>query len=161
MIRVQLPDATAFTPFGALVEGPALHGDRSLYSDWLTPVTGLALQFHVNSVPRSDLPLTIAQVEHHPHAAQVFLPLDVSRYVVTVMPDAGGKPDPRGALSMVLPGTMGVIYRPGTWHMGVTVLDRDGRFAVLMWRGAVDDDVFTAIPPITLAAPVAAQKTLT
>jgi ureidoglycolate lyase len=160
MIPLRDPDAAAFAPYGAFIEGPALHGDRRLYSDWLTPVAGLALQFHINSVPRSDLPLTLAQVERHPHAAQVFIPLDVSRYVVTVMPDAGGAPDPTGTLTMILPGTMGVIYRPGAWHMGVTVLDRDGRFAVLMWRGAVDDDVFTPITPLTLGAPLADRKTL-
>lgn len=160
MIRPREPDAAAFAPFGALIEGPAHHGDRRLYSDWLTPVAGLTLQFHINSVPRSDLPLTLTQVEHHPHAAQVFVPLDVSRYLVTVMPDAGGAPDPSGTLSMILPGTMGVIYRPGAWHMGVTVLDRDGRFAVLMWRGAEDDDVFVPIAPITVTAPLTAQKSL-
>jgi len=160
MIAPRAPDAAAFAPFGALVEGPALHGDRRLYSDWLTPVAGLGLQFHINSVPRSDLPLTLAQVECHPHAAQVFIPLDVSRYLVTVMPDAGGRPDPSGALAMILPGTMGVIYRPGAWHMGVTVLDRDGRFAVLMWRGAADDDVFVPIAPLKIPAPAPAQKSL-
>lgn len=160
MIRPRDPDAAAFAPYGALIEPPALHGDRRLYSDWLSPVPGLALQFHINSVPRSDLPLSLTQVERHPHAAQVFVPLDVSRYLVTVMPDAGGRPDPSGTLSMILPGTMGVIYRANAWHAGVTVLDGDGRFAVLMWRGASDDDVFAAIPPLSIRAPAAAQKTL-
>jgi ureidoglycolate lyase len=159
MISARDPDATAFAPYGAFLEAPALHGDRRLYSDWLTPVPGLALQFHINSVPRSDLPLTLTQVERHPHAAQVFVPLDVSRFLVTVMPDRDGTPDPAGTLTMILPGTVGVIYRPGAWHMGVTVLDRDGRFAVLMWRGAADDDVFTTIPPLTITAPLPAQKT--
>ncbi len=160
MIRPRDPDAAAFSAFGALIEPPALHGDRRLYSDWLTPVSGLALQFHINSVASSELPLTIRQVERHPNAAQIFLPLDVSRYLVTVMPDRDGLPDPAGTLAMILPGTMGVIYRPGAWHMGVTVLDRDGRFAVLMWRGAADDDVFTPIAPLTIGAPLAAQKSL-
>ena len=151
-------DPAAFAPFGALVEGPSLHGDRRLYSDWLRPVDGLALQFHINSVHRSDLPLTLDRIERHPHAAQVFLPLDVSRYLVTVMPDRDGSPDPAGTLVMILPGTVGVIYRPGTWHTGVTVLDRDARFAVLMWRGAADDDVFAPLAPLTISAPAAAQK---
>jgi ureidoglycolate lyase len=152
------PDPAAFSAFGALVDGPAMHGDRRLYSNWLTPVPNLALQFHINSVERSDLPLVLNQIERHPHAAQVFLPLDVSRYVVTVMPDRGGLPDPAGVLSMILPGTTGVIYRPGAWHTGVTVLDRDGQFAVLMWRGASDDDVFAAIDPLIVSSPALGQK---
>lgn len=150
------PDPAAFAPYGSLVEGPSLHGDRRMYSDWLAPVAGLALQFHVNSVARSDLPLTVARMERHPHGAQVFLPLDVSRYLVTVMPaGADGGPDPAGVLSMILPGTTGVVYRAGAWHAGVTVLDRDARFAVLMWRGAADDDVFVPVPPLVLHPPAA------
>jgi ureidoglycolate lyase len=90
-------------------------------------------------------------MERHPHAAQIFLPLDVSRYLVTVMPaDAKGRPDPAHALSMVLPGTLGVVYRPGIWHAPILVLDRDGHFAVMMQRGAPDDDVIFTIPPLTL-----------
>jgi ureidoglycolate lyase len=140
------------------VEPPAHPGDRRLYSDWLAPVPGLALQFHMNHVAPSALPLQIAQVEAHPHAAQVFLPVDVDRYVVTVMP-GGDTPDPAGAVAVVLPGTVGIVYRPGVWHAGMTVLGRSGHFAVLMWRGAADDDRFAAIPPLTLTAPEALTGT--
>lgn len=144
-------DAAAFAPFGALITGPAQAGDRRMYSDWLPPVSGLQFQFHVNAVTASALPLVINRMEHHPHAAQVFLPLHVGRYLVTVMPpDAQDQPDPSRALCMVMPGNVGVIYRPGAWHAGVTALDRDAEFAVLMWRGALDDDVFVTIPPLAV-----------
>jgi ureidoglycolate lyase len=142
----------ALSRFAALVEPPVHPGDRRLYSDWLAPVPGLGLQFHMNHVAPSALPLEIAQVEAHPHAAQVFLPVDVDRYVVTVMP-GGTAPDPAGALSVILPGTVGIAYRPGAWHAGITVLGRPGHFAVLMWRGAGDDDRFAAIPPLAVVAP--------
>jgi len=90
-------------------------------------------------------------VEHHPHAAQLFLPMGVSHYLVTVMPsDAVGSPDSAHALAFVVPGTLGVAYHPGTWHAGIAVLDAEASFAVLMWRGEKDDDVFAAIPPIEL-----------
>lgn len=152
------PDPAAFAAYGALIEAPSLHGDRRLYSDWLAPVPGLALQFHINSVARSDLPVTLDRMERHPHAAQVFLPLNVGRYLVTVMPSrAGGRPDPAGALSMVLPGTVGVVYRSGCWHSSVTVIDRDAQFAVLMWRGAEDDDVFGEVAPLTIHTSAAIQ----
>jgi ureidoglycolate lyase len=141
----------SFSRFAVLVEPPAHSGDRRLYSDWLLPVPGLALQFHLNHVAPSTLPLEIRRVEMHPHAAQVFLPVDVDSYVVTVMP-GGDAPDPSGALSVVLPGTVGIVYRPGAWHSGMTVLGRAGHFAVLMWRGAASDDRFAAIPPLSVAA---------
>lgn len=143
------PDASAFAPYGALIERPAMHGDRRIYSDWLAPVDACDLQFHINSVACSDLPLTLDQVECHPHAAQVFVPLNVSRYLVVAMPSGpDGGPDPAAALLMVVPGSMGVIYRAGCWHSGVTVLDHDASFAVLMWRGMANDDVFVPIPAL-------------
>lgn len=152
------PDASAFSRFGALIEGPARLGDRRLYSDWIAPADGLDLQFHINAVSASTLPLQLASIERHPHAAQVFVPMNVRRYLVTVMPsDTAGNPDPKGALSMILPGTMGVVYRAGAWHAGVTVLDADGQFAVLMQRGAADDDVVVPILPITIHAPPVEQ----
>ena len=43
-----------------------------------------------------------------------------------------------------------MVYHPGTWHAGIAVLDAEASFAVLMWRGEKDDDVFAAIPPIEL-----------
>jgi ureidoglycolate lyase len=148
----------ALSRFAVLVEPPADSGDRRLYSDWLAPVPGRALQFHMNHVAPSALPLEVAQVEAHPHAAQVFLPVDVDHYVVTVMPGQD-TPDPTGAISVILPGTVGIAYRPGAWHAGITVLGRPGHFAVLMWRGAADDDRFADIAPLTIAAPEAMTGT--
>ena len=147
-------NAAAFAPFGSLVTGPAQSGDRRMYSDWLMPVSGLQFQFHVNAVTASALPLMIDRVERHPHAAQVFGPLHVGRYLVTVMPTgAQGQPDPSRALCMVVPGNVGVIYRTGVWHAGMTALDHDAQFAVMMWRGAQDDDVFETIPPLAVLDP--------
>ena len=151
------PPAT-LARYAVLVEPPAHPGDRRLYSDWLAPVPGLSLQFHMNHVAPSALPLELAQVEAHPHAAQVFLPVDVDRYVVIVMP-GGDAPEPAGALSVILPGTVGIVYRPGAWHAGMTVLGRPGHFAVLMWRGAADDDRFAVIPRLAITAPEALTGT--
>lgn len=144
-------NAAAFAPFGAIVDAPRALGERKMFNDWLRPVEGLALQFHINAIAPSPAPILLTQIERHPHAAQVFVPMDVSRYVVTVAPSrADGTPDLSALLSMELPGTLGVIYNAGVWHAGVTVLDRTAHFAVLMYRGAPDDDVFRAIEPITI-----------
>lgn len=150
------PDPALFAPFGEFVDVPAAVGLRRIYSAWLAPVAGLALQFHTNRVVASALPLRVERVERHPHAAQVFLPLSTSGYVVTVMAaDAAGAPDPASALAFLLPPTIGVVYRAGVWHAGMTALDVEASFAVVMWRGAADDDVFAVIPPVVVAAPAA------
>lgn len=154
-VATEAPDAGVFAPFGTFVDVPARTGDRRLYSEWLAPVPGLLLQFHTNRVAPSPLPLVLDRVECHPHAPQVFLPLTVTRYVVTVLSsDTGGRPDPASARAFLMPPTLGVVYRAGTWHAGITVLDEEASFAVLMWRGGDDDDVFAAIPSLVVHAAV-------
>ena len=154
ILTTQAPDAAAFAPFGSFIEPPAGVGKRALFSEWLEPVPGRAQQCHVNRVAHSTLPHTVDQVECHPHAAQLFLPMgEVSRYLVTVMPsDDSGAPDPTRAQAFVVPGSLGVVYAPGVWHTGITVLDADASFAVLMWRGGEDDDVFVSVPPLEVTA---------
>lgn len=154
MILTPIPaDAAAFARFGTLVEKPEVAGERRMFSEWLPAQDGLALQFHLNHVAPTRLPSPLSQVERHPHSAQVFLPVDVSRYLVVVMPRmADGAPDLLHAVCFEVPGSVGVIYRRDVWHAGMMVLDRPGSFAVLMSRGAQDDDVFLPIPPLTLSA---------
>jgi ureidoglycolate lyase len=145
------PDRRAFAPFGDFIAMPDETGGRRLYSDWLTPVPGLTPQLYTNRVAPTAMPLTLVLVERHPHTAQLFLPLSASRYLVTVMPsDDAGRPQPGLARSFVVPRTLGVAYRPGVWHAAITAVDEEASFAVLMWRGAADDDVFAVVPPITV-----------
>ncbi len=151
--RLSPPDAAAFAPFGRFVTPPATPGERAFYSDAFAGApadTGAVI--HVNHVLASAFPLSVTRIERHPHAAQCFVPLDVARYVVAVMPsDAAGDPEPRGLLAFEVPGDTGVIYAPGVWHLGATVLDRSGHFVVTMWRGgAQPDDAFRDIDPILL-----------
>ncbi|AXC48429.1 hypothetical protein DRW48_00795 [Paracoccus suum] len=123
-----------------------------MWDPLMPPVAGLKLQFHTNWVEPGDC--TLSRVERHPYAAQAFLPLDVGRYLVTVFPAApDGGPERRAAKSFVVPGNRGVIYRQGIWHAGISVLDDPGSFAVLMWRGAPDDDQFADIAPLMIDIP--------
>ena len=155
IIPLMPPDAEAFSPFGRFVVPPDASDTRQFYSNSLetrpddtTPV------LHVNHVLPRTLPMTVEKIERHPHAAQCFFPLDVSRYAVMVTPsNETGAPDLDRALAFLLPGTMGVIFNPGVWHLGATVIDRAGHFVVLMWRGGqLPDDDFQSIRPITLTA---------
>lgn len=148
MIEAAPYDGVAFAPFGAFVEAPALAGERAHYGEWVEPIPGRSLQLHRNRVAASAFPITVDRVERHPHAAQLFLPVGGSRFLVTVMPSTpDGGPDPAGAMAFVVPGDVGVVYRPGVWHTGIAVLDRPGSFAVVMWRNGEDDDDFVEVPP--------------
>lgn len=153
VLRLRPPDPDVFRPFGRLVAPPAEAGQRAFFSDSLHehPDTSAPV-LHVNKVMPSELPLTVDKVECHPHAAQCFFPLDVAQYVTLVMPsDSFGAPELDKAVGFVIPGTLGVIYHPRVWHLGATVLERPGHFAVLMWRGGKqEDDVFRSVSPIAV-----------
>ncbi|MBM3808356.1 MAG: ureidoglycolate hydrolase [Acidimicrobiia bacterium] len=145
-------EAEAFAPFGTLIHPPAHAGQREMFSEWALPVTGLRPQLHVNRVAPSRLPLTVSQVERHPHAAQIFLPLDAGTYLIVVMPSLdSGAPDIVRACAWLVPPMLGVAYRPGVWHTGIVALDRESCFSVLMWRGAANDDEMAAVSPVTVA----------
>jgi ureidoglycolate lyase len=145
--------ADAFSPFGEIIDRPGVFGERRMFSDWLGG-SSLKPVFHTNAVPAARLPVTLETLERHPHAAQCFVPLDVSRFVVTVAEsDAAGRPRLETLRAFILPGTRGVIYRQGVWHAPATVLDRAGSFAVLMWRGLPDDDEILCIASRRILAP--------
>lgn len=98
------------------------------------------------------LPLTIFILERHRFSPQTFVPLKVSRYLVTVAPsDCSGRPILAEARAFVVGAGLGIVYRRGTWHPGMTVLDEAARFAVLIWStgDTSDDDEF-----LHLAAPL-------
>ena len=70
-MKLQRPNSSVFAPFGAFLEPPTEVGDRSIFSEWLKPVPGLSHQCHLNRVAPSTFPLTVDQVECHPHAASL------------------------------------------------------------------------------------------
>jgi ureidoglycolate lyase len=141
-LRLAPLTSDAFKPFGAVIEPPALPGERSFYTQWLgSSRSGMEPRLHVNHVPASSLPYAVEVLERHPYAAQIFLPLDVASYVIVVAPPAlNGDPDTDKAQGFVASGTVGIVYAPGVWHAGMTVLARTGSFGVLMWRNDTDDD---------------------
>lgn len=152
-VQLRKPDATAFAPFGSFIDAATQAGQRKFFSEHLQarkPTSDPVL--HVNHIKPSAFPIDVIQLERHPFAAQCFIPLDVARYAVAVMPsDSNGLPIPEQTLAFLMPSTIGVIYHPGVWHLGATVLDRTGHFAVLMWRGGPGaDDEFLTIDAVTL-----------
>ena len=136
------PTPGAIAPFGALLTAPDEAGQSRVYTQWLGSArAGMTPRLHVNHVRMSLLPLTIRKLERHPYSAQIFMPLDVAQFLVVLAPqDASGFPDLASVVAFLLPGNVGIVYRPGVWHAGITVLERAGSFNVLMWRNDSDDD---------------------
>jgi ureidoglycolate lyase len=146
----------AFAPFGDVIDVPNEPG-RKYYEEALgnlrpTAHPSLSLSLKAET---PDRPLKAELLERHEFSSQTFVPIDVARWLIVVAPHAkAGGPDLAGVRAFVATGKQGVTYKPNTWHHGLTVLDKPGRFAVFMWRdGGKGDEEFVPVAPFTIRIP--------
>ena len=134
-------DAEAFAPFGDLIVQPP-NGQRSDWTNALANSRSKArISLETSGVKRIDLPATLAVMERHAHSFQTFIPLDVSRYLICVAPNGSDDlPAIAGLRAFIIGAGAGITYRANVWHHPIAALDRDGQFAILMWRSGGDDD---------------------
>src|SRR5258708_4603213 len=126
----------AFAPFGDVIDIPDQAGrtydEEALGNLRLDARPSLSM---IQKAETPDRPLRAELLERHEFSSQSFVPIDVLRWLIVVAPHAkAGGPDLGGVRAFIATGKQGVTYRPNTWHHGLTVLDRPGRFAVFMWR---------------------------
>lgn len=144
--------AEAFAFYGDVIEPPE-PGERHGLSSSIGSLSldsqgaGTSARLSFSNKSPSVLPLIATEMERHPWSSQTFVPLDVSRWVVMVAPDLGGRPNPNRLCAFVVRGDQAVNYHVGTWHHPLHVLDRPGRFAVLMWTTGrkQDDETWSAL----------------
>ena len=156
-ITPQALTAAAFAPFGDVIDVVASMDRRTYYEDALGNLRAaakpsLSIAF---KTPTLDRPITSELLERHEFSSQTFVPVDVAgRWLIVVAPHARqGGPDMAGLTAFIATGQQGVTYRPNTWHHGLTVLDRPGRFAVFMWRAGSKDEEFVPVKPFTVRIP--------
>jgi len=145
----------AFAPFGDVIDVQDDVG-RQYYDQALgnlrkeaKPSLSMVLK-----VELAERPLRAEMLERHEFSSQSFVPVDVDRWLIVVAPHAShGGPDLAGLRAFIATGRQGVTYRPNTWHHGLTVLDRPGRFAVFMWRAGSKDEEFVPVTPFTVRIP--------
>lgn len=86
-------------------------------------------------IEASTLPFPVKVLERHVLSPQVFVPLDVARYLVVVAPSrSDGLPDAQQVRAFVGKPGIGVIYRAGVWHAPMIALDRAARFVMMMFE---------------------------
>ena len=146
----------AFAPFGDVIDVPNEAG-RIYYEDALGNLrpearASLSMSFKEETPER---PLKAELLERHEFSSQTFVPIDAERWLIVVAPHAkAGGPDTSAVRAFIATGQQGVTYRADTWHHGLTVLDRPGRFAVFMWRvGGDGDEEFVPVAPFTIRIP--------
>jgi ureidoglycolate lyase len=147
--------AEAMAPFAHLHQVPAI-GERQRLETFLVNGRDKAtVRLGLTTKVPSTLPLTITMLERHPFSTQTFIPLDVGRWVAVVAPSTpDGAPDEARCRAFMLGGDQAITYATNTWHMALTVLDRPGRLAVVMWRDdTAEDDEFRPLrAPLEIGA---------
>ena len=147
--------AEAFAPFGDVFEAPQEAG-RTYYEDALgnlRPAARPSLSL-THRIETPDRPLKSEMMERHEFSSQTFVPVDVGRWLIVVAPHAkAGGPDMARAVAFIASCKQGVTYKPNTWHHGLTVLDKPGRFAVFMWRAGIKDEEFVPVAPFSVKIP--------
>ena len=107
-----------FAPYGAIVPAPA-EGDRVPLPLGFEgePCAGEAVM-SMNSVLPPDGPVKLL-IERHPFSVQVFVPLgDEPLLVVAALPGIE-RPGADDLVVFAIPPRHAVIYRVGTWHLGM------------------------------------------
>jgi ureidoglycolate lyase len=143
-IQIESLSTEAFEQFGTIItasaDSPRVYFPATLSN--LRPHAELTLS--TAHYQPEKLPITANVMERHRYSAQVFLPLDVERFFVLVAPHLPvGGPDMERARGFIVPGNLGISYRPDTWHHPSIVLDRPGVFTVLLWRDGTSNDIDT------------------
>ena len=123
----------AFAAFGDVVDAPEPGGKFVLDRTLATLGAGLSPRLTFNHAKPWSLPLEVTRMERHNRSCQCWIPLDVSRWVVTVAADRNGAPDPGSMRAFLARSDQAVNYHVGVWHHPLRTLDRSGRFAILMW----------------------------
>jgi ureidoglycolate lyase len=148
--------AAAFAPYGDVLAAPSDPGRLYFQQALGNGRPSAALSLSLSRLTPTELPLRSALLERHAFSSQTFLPLSVSRYLVIVAPPApDGGPNVGAARAFVAGPGQGITYRAGTWHHGMTVLDRGAEFAIVMWRdGTGADEEFLTLPSdLVIAVP--------
>jgi ureidoglycolate lyase len=140
--------AGAFAPFGEVFTLDALppvsvNAGRGTRRDLPRTASGSDLRdtVAVYDIAPSVLPFKVTLVERHPLTAQMFMPLQASRWLVVVMPaSADGGPDAAAACAFLAGPGQGIVYAPGAWHLPLVALDGPGRFLMRMGESGSPDD---------------------
>jgi ureidoglycolate lyase len=156
-IIAQPLSAAAFAPYGEVIAPPVAPGrdyfDQGLKNGRASAWPSLSM---THSRPLAVLPLEVKILERHAFSSQSFVPLEVSRWLIIVAPSApDGGPNSTRAVAFVAGPGQGVTYHMGTWHHGLTVLDRPARFAIFMWRDGTqaDEEFVTLKSPLPVVVP--------
>ncbi len=156
ILRAEPLTSAAFLAFGEVIECPSIPG-RTYFEDALAnlrPHARPSISLTVKDKP-AEMPLRSTTMERHEFSSQSFIPQQAGRWLVIVAPhDKSGGPDMARARAFLAGPMQGVTFGAHVWHHPFTVLDREARFVVVMWKdGSRGDEEFAEVPPFSVELP--------
>ncbi|MDO3721202.1 ureidoglycolate lyase [Marinobacter sp. chi1] len=140
-LRVQPLTASAFAPFGQVIEADAasafpINQGRTERFHALAQVEALGEGAQgILSIFRGQPlnPLVITMMERHPQGSQAFVPLRGQPFLAVVAPP--GDLDESRVKAFLVQGHQGVNYLAGTWHAPLLPLQPDSEYLVVDRQG--------------------------
>lgn len=127
--------AETFQPFGALVAVPR-DGERvSLPVAFAGEAPLGEARMAMNAVAPPDGPLPLL-IERHPSSVQIFVPLGPEPLLAVVATADLDRPAASDFRAFAIPPRHAVVYRAGTWHLGLSALAVPTAVAVFIRRMA-------------------------
>ena len=153
-LKIEEFDHNTFVPFGFSFGAT----DNGIRQDHFDAISNLRAQARINLAQvraRRYEPterITVDTIERHRFSSQSFFPLNVSRYLILVgMPTEQGCPDVSELKVLSVPGDVSITYKPGVWHMGISVLDGGNDFLMLVHEeGNAKDCDFASMEPFNI-----------
>ena len=101
--------------------------------------------------PYLQRPVPITLLEKHPYSCQLFAPLGQNGAYLVVVAHGDSEPDLTTIRAFIATPQQAVTYRPGVWHMPMTLLDQRGDMLSVVYEdGSPDDCVLYSLPPINV-----------
>ena len=126
-------EEASFARYGTLVRRPVSAGRFALDGLLECDDPDGDLRASITRLDPTPLPTLLPRMERHPHAVQLFVPVEARRYLaVTALGERA--PDMNSLSVFVIPGDIGIGYGVGVWHVPMMVLDAPGTFVLLMRR---------------------------
>lgn len=136
-------EAAEFSPYGEVfrvTRSPQGRTETSWFPESTDHDRPMNVAYSVKAA--TAFPLSIRQLERHSLSSQLFVPIDLSRYLVVACNSAAnGMPDLSSIGVFMADGSQSVHYGRGVWHAALHLADRPGSYVALRYCRSMDDDL--------------------